>query len=190
MGNFYVNHTVCGHEVPAVIQQLSGSEAYVSLEKNGCFVVYDQKSEIEGDPAIEKLGIELSQRSGARVLSVMIADDDIMMYWLFQEGKVVDTYNSNPGYGEIADPPRPPEGGDSSKLCSAFAYKNAEQVERVLRTSAGSGYVFEFERHKALTVLLGLSPEAVAVGFSSFRMEIFRKDLLHLISFLYRVRLN
>ena len=166
MGNFYVNHTVCGHEVPAVIQQLSGSEAYVSLEKNGCFVVYDQKSEIEGDPAIEKLGIELSQRSGARVLSVMIADDDIMMYWLFQEGKVVDTYNSNPGYGEIADPPRPPEGGDSSKLCSAFAYKNAEQVERVLRTSAGSGYVFEFERHKALTVLLGLSPEAVAVGFS------------------------
>ena len=166
MGNFYINHTVCGQDLSAVIQQLSGSEAYVSREKNGCFVIFDQKSEAEFNPAIEKLGIEFSRRPGARVLSVMIADDDIMMYWLFQEGKVVDTYNSNPGYDEVADPPRLPEGGDSSKLCSAFPCKNAEEVERVLRTPAAGGYVFEFERHKALTTLLGLPQEAIAVGFN------------------------
>ena len=213
MGNFYINHTVCGLEVPAVIQQLSGSEAYVSHEKNGCFVIYDQRSEIEANPAIEKLarvpagwnhpaekdsrqinmlehvpaakplhtlaghalGIELSQRPSARMLSVMIVDDDIMMYWLFEGGKIADTYNSNPGYNEVSDPPRPPEGGDSSKLCAAFACNNSNEVDQVLRADRGS-YVFEFERHQALTAILGLPQEAVAVGFHYIQAGDFQQE--------------
>ena len=175
MGNFYINHTVCGLEVPAVIQQLSGSEAYVFHEKNGCFVIYDQRSEIEADPAIEKLGIEISQRPGARMLSVMIVDDDIMMYWLFEGGKIADTYNSNPGYNEVLDPPRPPEGGDSSKLCAAFACNNSKEVDQVLRADRGS-YVFEFERHQALTAILGLPQEAVAVGFHYIQAGDFQQE--------------
>ena len=170
MGNFYINHTVCGLEVPAVIQQLSGSEAYVSHEKNGCFVIYDQRSEIEANPAIE-----LSQRPGARMLSVMIVDDDIMMYWLFEGGKIADTYNSNPGYNEVSDPPRPPEGGDSSKLCAAFACNNSNEVDQVLRADRGS-YVFEFERHQALTAILGLPQEAVAVGFHYIQAGDFQQE--------------
>ena len=166
MGSFYINHTVCGPDIPAVIQQLRGEEAYVSHTRNGCLVVFDKTSEIEGPPAIERLGAKLSTLKGSRVLSVMIADDDVMMYWLFADGKVADTYNSFPSYDEAADPPSPPSGGDSSKLCSAFTCKSVEEVERILRTPALGEYVFEFERHKDLATQLALPLEAVALGFN------------------------
>ena len=166
MGNFYINHTVCGPDVPAIIRELRGEEAYASRAKNGCFVVFDKTSEIEGPPAIERLGTRLSALKGTRVLSVMIADDDVMMYWLFAEGKVADTYNSNPGYEEVVDPPPPPEGGDASKLCSTFGFGDPRKVEHVLQSHGVAGYVFEFERHKALVAALGLPQEAVSTGFN------------------------
>ena len=165
MGNFYVNHTVCGQELPAVIQYLSGSEAYVSQVNGGCIVVFDEKSETEFTPAIDKLGIALSQRPGARVLSIAIHDDDVMMYWLFRQGRIVDTYNSRPDYGEVVETPMPPEGGESSGLCSAFECGNAEEVERVLRSHGSDGFVCEYERHMALILALNLQRQAVSTGF-------------------------
>jgi len=166
MGNFYVNHTVCGQDLPAVIHYLAEKEAYVSKPKNGCLVIFDKASEPGIPPVIEALGTELSRPAGARVLSVVIADDDVMYYWLFRDGKLADTYDSNPDYGEVVETPRPPEGGDAKELSSAFGFSDPQAVERVLRAHGDAGYTFQFERHKALAAVLGLPQEAIATGFS------------------------
>ena len=132
MGSSYVNHTVCSPDITAVIQTVKTADAFISQLRNGCVVIFDKPSEQSLSAALE-VGKALSKAvNSTQVLTVMIHDDDVMLYWLHAAGEEVDTYDSNPGYMEMDDPPPPPSGGNSEVLTKAFGASGSGEVEAIL----------------------------------------------------------
>jgi hypothetical protein len=156
MGGFYTNYTLRTADHDAVVKALKGFKAVVSPVKNGCIVVAEEKSDHQSEAHVEKLASRLSGKLKCPVLAVIVHDDDILLYWLCDQGKLVDRYNSKPGY---FDPSKasPPIGGDAQKLCRIFNSDKQERVEQILRESRTDKYVFENERHAALIRALNIS---------------------------------
>jgi hypothetical protein len=175
MGNFYTNFTARTPDRDAVIDTLRdmGRTAYIAPTSNGNTVVYDRECDDQSFDAIEKLGTELSSALNAPVLAILDHDDDILFYWLFESGQLIDDYNSCPSYfDEMADPSGP-SGFDAVKLCAAFGCRqNVNRVAEILQKSSfdEDGYVFAMERHQDLAEALELPDWGVGTGYCSIEI--------------------
>ena len=131
-------------------------------------MVFDEESDSQSVEVVFGLGAKLSTEVGCSVLAVLNHDDDILMYGLFENGKLTDQYNSAPDYfdpdGELAGP----SGGDAARLAAAFGSDKADLIEEILRKSSydESGYIFAIERHVDLAKALGLPDVWVNLGFN------------------------
>jgi hypothetical protein len=164
MGSFYVNFTVKAEDPESVAQTLrrAGRKAFVSPDLSGYVVVTDQEADEQNPEAIQQVGELLSGALKTSVLAVLNHDDDILCYWLFENGSTTDEYNSAPGYftGEDVQP----SGGDAGRLCSVFGRKDAlAEIKNILMDQ---GYIFVLDRHEALTNALELPAASVGFGFS------------------------
>jgi hypothetical protein len=169
VGNFYTNITLRTRDTDSIIEALTvlRRTALVAVPKDGFSVVYDQASEEQDAKIIDEAARSLSARLDCAALSVMNHDDDVLWLGLYERGKIVDEYTSAPGYFDGDQ--RAPEGGDAQRLCRALGAEGRDaEVEALLRIPAGSdeGFVFEVERHHALTEALGLPSSAVGAGFT------------------------
>ena len=171
MGSFYTNITLRTEQQPKVVETLraAGRKAYVSPPMNGCVVVYDHESE-DQSKALNKLAGSLSAKLKCAALAVLIHDDDLLIYGLFQDGRLMDEYVSWPAlFDDSAS--ESPEGGDAEILARAFgAESKIDEIESVLReTRAGNrdeGIIFESERHGELVAALGIPTIAVSTGYN------------------------
>jgi hypothetical protein len=163
VGNFYVNYATRGPDREAVAKSLRSAErtAFVGPNVDGTTMFFDAESDMQNDEVIKDLGARTSKVLSAPILAVLNHDDDILAYWLFEAGQLVDEYNSCPGYFDGDDVT--PAGGDASRLCAAFGVASrAEQVDEVLRSE---DYVFAFERHSDLAELLKHPSDYVCLGY-------------------------
>lgn len=127
----YSNISVKGPSRQALIEYLSREKAvtYVSPSENGYTVVYpfDPFETLEGCAA------GISEHFQCPALAVVEFDDDIWLYWLYDNGLLKDEYNSDPSYGENV-PRMPPSGGNAHILCAVLGAEGFEsQVEKILR---------------------------------------------------------
>jgi hypothetical protein len=160
MGNFYGNITLATTDETAVSAALRDlrRDAYVAADDD--YVLVFDSVELDSNK-VKRLLSDLTQRVGCAGLAVMNADDDVLAYLLADRGRVVDEYDSNPGYD--TGPAVPASGGDPRLLCNAFSRPDVvEQVRLVLH---GSSPTFEFERHQALVDALGLPTAVVGMGY-------------------------
>ncbi len=168
MGSFYTNHAIKTNDTERVVNALSGRSAFVVGSGDDCVLVFDQASDSQDLEAVFGLGIKLSAELSRPVWAVVNHDDDILMYGLFENGKLTDQYNSAPDYfdpdGELSDP----VGGDAKRLATAFETEKAERIEEILRKSSydEAGYIFASERHVDLAIALGLDDAHVNLGFN------------------------
>lgn len=173
-----MNYTLRGPSQKAVAEALAGRAAIVTPAVDGCVIIFDAQSDNQDTEVIADLAAHLSHNCACIVWAVLNHDDDILWYQLFLSGELADEYDSSPGYFDELDlslgyvkvpEPFPPEprGGDATKLCSAFGTTNVAEVERVLRTSGISGYVFAFERHKDLVRLLRVPAYGLGSSYHS-----------------------
>lgn len=98
MGNFYTNFTLKLDDASAVADTLRGSkrDAFVAADtKVRCVLVFDREADKQESAVISKLGKALSKKHACPVLAVSNEDDDVFRYWLFDAGKVIDTFDSN-----------------------------------------------------------------------------------------------
>jgi hypothetical protein len=163
MGGFYTNVTV-RHDNPAdvagALERLERT-AFLSPVVNGCCVVFDEATEDQDVAEMERLAQPLSKRLRCAALAVLIHDDALLYYVLFESGRMTDEYNSRPGFEDGSE--RSPEGGVARALAAAFdAHDRAGEVERVLHRSE---YALATERHAQLVAALGLPEFAVATGY-------------------------
>jgi hypothetical protein len=160
MGNFYGNITLATSNAAAVGNVLRDlrRDAYVSDEE-GTVVVFDSV-ELDSTKVKRLLG-DLTKRLACAGLAVMNADDDVLVYVLAERGRVVDEYDSNPGYDAGGD--TTPTGGDARLLCAAFSRADAQELVRTILHDVAP--TFEFERHEALVNALGLPASAVGMGY-------------------------
>jgi hypothetical protein len=163
MGSFYTNVTVRNGDVDEVARVLEkeGRTAFVSPVERGCCVVFDQATESQDSEVLEKLVKLLSKRLKCAALAVLIHDDDLLFYTLYESGRQTDEYASRPGFADGRD--LPPEGGAARALAAAFdAHARAGVVERILHEGE---YALETERHAELVAALGLPEAAVGTGY-------------------------
>ena len=171
MGSFYTNITLRTDHHDAVVEALHDlhRDAFVSPLDKGCVVVFDRKCEDQDVDTLKQLGGALSTRLKCPALAILVHDDDILVYELYDGGKLLDEYNSSPRYFD-SGPGEEPEGGDASALGKAFGVANTSGIEEILQTpragGGDEGYVFEYERHEALVEALGIPAIAVGAGYN------------------------
>lgn len=168
MGGFYVTHTIRATDREKIGGLLASRKALVSTACSGVVVVYDKDANSQDEDIVIDLARLLSAGMNAVVFAVLNHDDDILMYWLFEGGKQIDSYNSAPDYFADTPEPRGPVGGSARALCEAFASSDIEAAERVLRSGE---YVFAFDRHVDLLKALGFGPELA--GYSDLLADSF-----------------
>jgi hypothetical protein len=177
MGSFYTNTTLRGPEQAQVLEALNQMKrtAYVSATVDKLTVVYDEASDIQDVYALQGVTADLSRRLACAALAVLNHDDDVLAYWLYEGGKLVDSYNSTPSYFEalLDEESMQPEGGDAAVICRAFgAGERVADVQTILSTpqAGDGGYIFANDRHSNLVDALGLSDLAVGVGYTYISM--------------------
>jgi len=166
MGNFYVNYTLRGPEPEVVVTALKGRSAIVTPKDKGSVVVFDAEAESQDLGVFDAVGRGLSTELRCPVLAVLNHDDDVLLYRLFDDGELLDDYNSAPAY---PTPSVAPSGGNAELLCKAFEADNPSAVSAILQKpqrGGPDGYLFAVHRHLALVEALGLSVFAVGAGFS------------------------
>lgn len=152
IGNFYVNYTIHGSDRIAVCDLLRSASrnAFVGPTLDSLTVFFDEASDGQDESVIMDVANRASVELNASVLAVLNHDDDILMYWLYDAGEMIDRYNSFPGY--FNDGGRTPAGGNAKTLCGAFGTMDkVDHVDRILRSD---GYAFALDRHRDLATLL------------------------------------
>jgi hypothetical protein len=185
MGLFYSNLTVFQPSREALVKSLKALNrtAFLSPTIQGHTVVFDKAIEGQNAEVIEDFGTSLTGRLTCAALASMLHDDDVLYFWLFQNGEVCDRYDSLPQYFDPNAEPGPPEGGDSELLCLAFGRPDRkERVETLLRANCLAGELpkgwGEFERHQALAAELGLPPFVAGICYSSIACDYIPKDFI------------
>lgn len=169
MGSFYVNYTVEWPDQAEVADALSGRRAAVSPSRDGCVVVFDEESDEQDTKVIVNMASWLSYEFSCPVLAMLNHDDDVLRYFLYDNGVLVDEYDSAPGYFQAGGGTAGPVGGNAKKLCAAFGAGDLATVEQILRApaAAGDGYMVELDRHAALAAALGLPQFAVGTAYAN-----------------------
>lgn len=166
MGNFYTNITVKGPSQKELADfiQAQGRTAHVSNTVRSYTVVFDQKCEEQDTRVLAKLSSKLSSKLRCPALAVMNHDDDILLYQLYDNGKLVDDYNSCPDYFSTrAKSPRPPQGGDLKKLADTFGVEYpGDEATLILRRN---DYAFAVDRHEELARALGMPDFVAGLGY-------------------------
>lgn len=163
MGNFYVNHAVVSDAASKIAECLRAKRrtAFVGRSIGSITLFFDEDSDSQQDDAIREAGAVVSAELKCAVLAVLNHDDDILCYWLFDDGAVVDEYNSFPGY--FSDGESAPTGGDAGKLCAAFEVpESVAELEQILRSEE---YAFALDRHEALAKLLRIPWQYACTGY-------------------------
>jgi hypothetical protein len=174
MGLFYANLTVVRslrQPLVSVLRRLRRT-AFLSPTVYGHTVIYDRTVDEQNPETIERFGCHLSQHLSCAALAAALHDDDVLYLWLFKKGKVLDHYDSLPGYFDPNAEPGSPTGMDSKLLSEAFGRPDIHQrVEALLRANLLDEHSrqvsSELERHQALADALGMPPFAVGLGYAA-----------------------
>jgi hypothetical protein len=176
VGSFYTNITLRTKERARVRDELAaqGRTAYLSRVDGDAVVVFDRDCEEQDIAVLRTLAGGLSQRLACTALAVMNHDDDILLYTLFESGRMTDAYNSDPDYfgdGHDSDS----SGGDAARLAAAFGRPDAaREIGGILSTS--ETVVFETDRHAQLVAALHAPRSAVGTGFSYLEADEYPED--------------
>ena len=170
MGSFYTNITLKTADSEHVASALKQARraALIAPAENGYTVVFDEASEKQDVEVLQSLATHLSRSCGCPAIAILNHDDDVLMYWLYKSGELLDEYNSDPAYFDDAQEPAP-SGGDWGSLSQAFGVTvDQGDLERVLRTAASEDDAFAFatDRHRELASALGLPASAVGTGYT------------------------
>lgn len=171
MGNFYVNITLNGPKQKELVDKLKSLHrtAFVSPTVNNTTTVYDAECDTQDTNAISKLSKKLSSNFSCPAWAVLNHDDDVLAWELYENGKLIDEYDSSPGNFESNAEPATPIGGDSEALVRLLSSAGVvAEVEKIIRTSSfdSDGFVFAYERHQALADKLGLPKFVVGFGYN------------------------
>ncbi len=164
MGHFYANIALRNDDVDEVARTLTalGRDAWIARDAR-VTMVFDRQCDDQDTEALERLSIALSQALSCAALAACNHDDDVLFLLSVDAGKVVDRYESTPGFfqGRHGEP----AGGNAPWLCHAFgASDREEQVAAVLRASHDVVGV-EIDRHRSLQRLLGLPQTLSFLGY-------------------------
>jgi hypothetical protein len=165
MGSFYTTATTYGPTQEQVVAEVKSIKSFISPTMDKFTVFYPDTMSINPSD-ISKIFSGISEALSSPLFVASVYDSDVFFYELWENGKLVDRYNSDPSaFGDGGS--RKPKGGDVKKLCVIFPCKDSGKLEKILNTQRGGGaYVFEDDRHANVAEELGLPKHSVGYGYT------------------------
>jgi hypothetical protein len=115
MGLFCVNihfRSTDDKALSAAVRNLGVSQFRVLPAKNGWTSLYEEEASHQDDGRVRELMDGLSGALKVAAIAFMVHDSDIACYWLYENGQLLDEYNSCPAYfDDDATGDEPPSGG-------------------------------------------------------------------------------
>jgi hypothetical protein len=85
-------------------------------DKNGWTSLYEEQASEQDDVRIRELAEGISRELNVPAIAFLVHDSDIACYWLYENGKPLDEYNSCPDYFDEDESGAGPAGGDVDVL--------------------------------------------------------------------------
>ena len=135
MGSFLTNYQVKTEDYDKVIkimEQIAKKSAFVAPAKNGWIAVYDETSEEQDEKELHRVASGLSSSLRCAVFAFLVHDDDVFIYLLYDNGTLIDIYNSVPDYfGTVSKQERDTWKGHPEKL-AAYALPEIKEPQIAL----------------------------------------------------------
>lgn len=141
----------------------------ITNPQNGWITVYDEASEPQDIKELGRLAKGLSSKLKSAVFSFMVHDSDIFVYLLYENGKLIDQFDSNPDYfGPVTNAHRKKWIGHSEKLLKyALRGTTAETIKKLL----AKPQLVEDERAVEFAQLFGIDQHRSRLGFKYAKEE-------------------
>jgi hypothetical protein len=169
-------------QLARAVRGIAGAEHWIPARRNeaersfllaegpgGWWSVYDEQLDFTPSPEMMREHcIRLSQAVNGVAVGASVFDSDVLRLVLAQDGRLLDEYDSMPGYFE-----------EEQGSASAAASGNPEAWADLLRPSApedlraawNADEVFAEDKLAAVAKLLGIAVERATVGYSYVRAE-------------------
>ena len=166
MGGSFNHLALFGPTRQQVAEVLADREAAISPTVNGFTLVADEESESLDSKRILAVSTEVSKTLRCPALLIQQFKGDVLCYSLFDNGTLVDDYNSEPDYYDFEAkhvPPRGPQGGDAERLCTLLSRTGArERVDHILHRQDPT--LDAHQRYRELADALGIPGFSVGFG--------------------------
>lgn len=160
MGLFCVNmhfRSTDDKTLTAAVGKRGVSRFRVLPAKGGWTSLYEEEASHQDDGRIRELMDGLSQDLKAAGIAFMVHDSDVACYWLYENGELLDEYNSCPAYfDDDATGEEPPSGGRPNVL---VRFCRAGVTEEQIATALGGESVFAEGVIEELATALGIDAE-------------------------------
>ena len=161
MGLFCVNFHVRTRDSDAVITALHGrgfrQTRFAPSRGSEWISFYEAHASRQDDGRIQQVAESISDALQAPTIAFLVHDSDIACYWLYDDGTLLDAYNSCPDYFSDGPGGSEPEGGDADLL---LPYCRPGTQAQHLTSILGEHTVFAEEVIQRLAEALGIEPMA------------------------------
>ena len=161
MGLFCVNFHFRTNDERALSEALNRrgiNRCRVVSAKSGWTSLYEEQASEQDDRRIRELGGGLSKDLHVPTIAFLVHDSDIACYWLFDNGQLLDEYNSDSGYFDTdADGPPNPSGGRTDILlryCRSGVRQ--EELAKILSVESVRATTFAEDVIERLAKALGI----------------------------------
>jgi hypothetical protein len=127
--------------------------------KRGWTSLYEERASQQDDAWIRELAEDLTRELSVAAIAFMVHDSDIACYWLFENGALLDEYNSFPDYFDMDSAGDEPSGprGSRPEVLVRFCRKGIKQDKLAAILSAET--TFAESIIEQLAKALGIDPE-------------------------------
>lgn len=177
MGAFIVNINVRTQDRSAVeteLQAIGVQEAWVTGAMGGWITIYEEKASTQDDGHIREMAGRLSSRLHAPTIAFLVHDSDLVCYWLYDDGRLLDEFNSCPDYFDRNASPDDSPGQPEVLLRYCRQGTTLEAVAQVLNDRE---HVFAEDQLVKLADLLGINADRVHTDYRYVGEELGPSDL-------------
>jgi ankyrin repeat protein len=180
MGASFANYQVRTADTAACLKAVAGLvhlRALVTNARKGWITVYDEKSEAQDADELRRVAKGLSTRLATDVFAFMLHDSDVFIYILYQKGKLIDQFNSQPDYfGSVPAAERKKWAGDFKKLLR-LAPKGTSLPK--IQKALGKSPLFHDHVVTAFASVMGMDAERAGTGFKYVQESSHSFELVH-----------
>jgi hypothetical protein len=165
MGAFYGSTQVRQQEYEAVVQAAEtvardqGCKCLIGPVLNDWIGIYP-----ENHGQDDNFGAAIAQKLGGFVLHLLLHDSDVMAYWLWRDGELVDAYWSRPSYFGGADHAKQERMAGRPQEFRPVIGEKADKLAAILRRDQ-TAFALEDERLERFARLLRISNASTAYEY-------------------------
>jgi ankyrin repeat protein len=165
MGVSFTNYQVRTRSVSRcaqAIEEIATSRALVTDQKNGWVTIYDEASDAQDIREIRSVAKCLSAKTSSSVLALLVHDSDVFLYLLYDHGRLVDQFDSHPGYfGAVSAAQRKKWSGHFARLAKLAPRATTAAIREALTAPRA----FAEERASQFARLMGIERSRAVLGF-------------------------